>query len=163
MYAPIVAAVITGVCAIVGPIITFLVTRAYTGPGGDTLDKARQKALNGKWQGTFHQEVGPDGKPVSGDYSLQLTASSRVVRGEGSTHLQLGGKNLEAKFRIVGGLLYTRVFRFAYDNVDETAIHLGSMMLELSDDGRSLRGRFIAYGMVSQRLVYGTIEFKKQA
>jgi hypothetical protein len=163
MDQPIVVAVIGGVCTVVSPILTLLATRLYDQRFLLPLGEGRRKALDGKWQGTFHQEVGPDGKPLDADYSLQLVTSRKTVKGEGSSHFELGGKKYEPKFFVAGGLIHERFLRFTYDNVDATCLQFGSMVLELLPDGRTLRGRFVAFGQLSQRLIYGSIELTKQA
>jgi hypothetical protein len=162
MDARITVAVIGGVFGIVTPIITYFVTQAYNESGFIRLSKGRRKALDGKWVGTLHQEVGPDGRPLDADYTLRLSTSRKAVKGEGNSHFQLGDKKYESKFHVVGGFLHDRFLRFTYDNVDETTLQFGAMMLELDPNGRSLTGRFVAYGFLSKRLIYGTIELTKE-
>ncbi len=161
MSPQVVAALVAGGFGIVTPIITFLAIQWFTGPGLP-MSKGRRKAINGSWHGTFHQEVGPGGQPLDGDYSLQLSTSRRTIKGDGGSRCQIGDKKYESRFAVVGGFLHERFLRLNYDRVDETALQLGSLMLELGDDGLSLRGRFIAYGFLSQRLIYGSIELTKE-
>jgi hypothetical protein len=159
----IVVAVIGGVFGIVTPLIMYFVTKADKEKGFLPVSEGRRKALDGKWQGTFHQEIGPDGQPLEAGYFLKLVTSRKTVKGEGSSHFRLGGKQCETRVSIVGGLIHERFLRFTFDNVDETTLQFGSMVLELLPDGRTLRGRFVAFGQLSQRIIYGTIELAKEA
>jgi hypothetical protein len=163
MDSQVATAVIGGVFGVVTPIATYIGTHAYKNRSLLRLPEGRRKALDGSWRGTLHQEVGPDGKPIDAEYALQLSASRRVVRGEAHSRFWVKKQHHEARFVLEGGLLYERFFRFTYDSADRKALHFGVMMLELGADGRSLRGRFVAYGMLSQRLVYGSIDLEKQA
>jgi hypothetical protein len=61
------AAIITSVCAVVGPIITYIATKAYQ-DGIFQRPGRRAKVLAGKWQGTLHEENGPEGKPFDAPF-----------------------------------------------------------------------------------------------
>jgi hypothetical protein len=126
------------------------------------LNEGRQRALVGQWRGTFHEEIGPTGSPLDGPFSLELIPSGNVVEGKAHASCDLSDKRYDADFAVVGGLLYDRFFVFTYHNIDETTFHFGTMITELSAAGRSLGGRFVAYGMIAERVVYGTIAFTKQ-
>src|SRR4051812_20744640 len=60
-------------------------------------------------------------------------------------------------------LLLSQGRRKALDGKWQGTLQFGSMMLELTPDGQELKGRFVAYGVLSQRLIYGSIELTKQA
>jgi hypothetical protein len=157
----IIAAIIAGVFSIVSPIATYFVTQAYRDRIFLPPPSGRAKALVGKWQGTLHEEIGPEGTPFDASFSLELAMSWKVVSGTAGFHATLLGKEYEFKLVLRGGFLYERFLRFDYQNCDESVLQFGSMTFELSADGQSLDGRFLGYGDVSKRLVYGTIELHK--
>jgi hypothetical protein len=88
--------------------------------------------------------------------------SWKVVSGTGGFRATFFGNDYECNLVVRGGFLFERFLRFAYQNSDESIVQFGSMTLELDDDYLSLKGRFLGYGSVAKRLVYGSIELKKQ-
>lgn len=156
MDPPVIAALIT---AIVGPIVTLVATKAYERRFLEVMPDNRQKALAGTWAGVAHQEVGPDGNPLGSSITLELTTTRKTVAGTG----RLCDQDYEARFTISGGFLHQRFLKLKYKNTDDAALHFGNITVEMSGDGRSLRGRYLGYGRVSERLVYGTVELNKKA
>lgn len=154
------AAVIAGVFGLVSPVVTYIAIKQYDN-GVFQRHSERLRALVGKWQGTMHQEVGPEGTPFDAPYTLQLTVSGKVVSGTGSSHPTFWGKEYDARFLVRGGFLHERFLRFDFHNADEAIIQFGSMTLALSDDCESLKGRYVGYGDVSKQIVYGTIDLHK--
>jgi hypothetical protein len=119
--------------------------------------------LNGNWQGSAYQEIGPDGNPLDAKLHYSLTASRKVVRGDGTYSIRWQDKDQVRKFTASGGFLHDKFLKLDYKNIDDSAIQFGSAILELSADGKKLTGSYLGYGATSERFIYGTIELEKQS
>lgn len=71
------------------------------------------------------------------------------------------GSHVKLQFRLRGGFLHDRFLRLEYENRDNAAIQFGSVVAELSADGKTISGGYIGFGAQSQRIVTGTIALTK--
>ncbi len=119
----------------------------------------RRRALLGTWEGSFDQEGGPDGAPLTGRVEIELNQQSgKALTGTARFEATIEDKPLPSAIAIQGGYRNDRFLTLAYTNRDSATVHFGSIILELSADGKRLAGRFLGYGFMSQRLVHGTLK-----
>src|SRR3982751_2203161 len=96
------AALITGV---IGPLTTLLVTRFHDRRQFNTLPRARQDALNGRWPGTATQHFADQGEtkhPVTAEIHAGrklVTAKTRITYAHDATHAHV-------EFAMKGGFLH---------------------------------------------------------
>ena len=150
------------ITAIIGPLLTYFIRDWHKNKPLKIIRAGRRKALNGNWQGSAYQEIGPDGNPLDAKLHYTLTASRKIVRGSGIYSLKLKDKDQSRNFTASGGFLHDKFLKLDYKNTDDSAIQFGSAILELSADGKKLTGLYLGYGATSERLIHGTIELEKQ-
>jgi hypothetical protein len=160
MQPPVIAALIAGGTAIVAPIVTFIVTKAYEHRSLEVIDPRRRR-VTGEWAGTAHQAMGPDGTPFDADIMFTLHAQKKLLTGEGRYHARYAGSDIDLHFRLTGGFIQRDFVRMDYDTMREGEIQFGSVLCELSADCAHLTGRFQGYGVMTQSLVYGTLDLHK--
>ena len=62
------------------------------------------------------------------------------------------------KLKFVGGFLYERFIKFDYSNPDESIIQFGNTILDLSADGKTLIGKFVGFGSITNQIVSGEVK-----
>lgn len=153
----VVAALIAGAVALVGPLVTYFVTRAADTHLFQAIPPDRIAAIEARWKGTAEQEF--RGHLVNYPAELQLEVHGRVVRGRLHVDLKDRGEEFTPTFELSGGFLHDRFLRLEYASDTKASVHFGAMILELSPDARTLTGRFVAFGAYSQQIVDGSIRF----
>jgi hypothetical protein len=146
------AAVITGVVAIVSPILTYAVTRIYD---RRELGKivGRRKALIGTWRGNIVQDNSSELGALNID--MTFTSSGKIV--EGNCELIYPVGNQLIKLRFIGGFYHERFVKFDYTNPDEAVVQFGSAVMILDSTGKLLEGRYVGYGSLTNQIVSGTV------
>ena len=150
------------ITAIIGPLLTYFIIDWHQNRHLKIIRAGRRKALDGNWQGSVHQEVGPDRNPIDAKLYYSITASRKVVRGEGTYLTRWQDRDRVLKFTASGGFFHDRFLKIDYKNADDSAIQFGSAALELSADGKKLTGCYSGYGALSEHLVQGTIQLEKR-
>jgi hypothetical protein len=67
----------------------------------------------------------------------------------------------EGKFTVVGKYFKSDIIKMDYYNDNQGLVSLGSYILKLSADGKSLKGKFSGYGHKSNDIINGDILFFK--
>jgi transcriptional regulator with XRE-family HTH domain len=127
----------------------------------NTKQPARQSALAGDWCGTAHDE----GKGLEYCVMLLLTATGCILQGEGQLSGDPAyGDPATQSVRVAGRLVYDRFLMLEYTLEEPPgAIQFGSLLLEFSVDGQTLRGGFIGYGaIVTRGITMGTVHLQRQ-
>ena len=161
MDSTIVAAFVSGVLAIVAPIVTLLLKQYLDNRVKLPIAAGRRQALSGRWEGSLHQDRGPDGKPIDFPGSIDISAGRKTVSGTLTIRLDLDGQIEQAKFNLSGGFLHGVFLLLNYLPRDEATIQFGSIVLELDAAGNLLEGRFVGYGKITQAVISGTVRFEK--
>lgn len=159
--APVQAAIITGSCAVGSALLTVVFTRLWEQRDFQIISQPRRKTLSGAWAGTYDQEVGPEG-PFRGDITLLLVTKRKIVTGECTIKAPLRPSPFTSSFAVNGGYYHDRFLSLEYRNPHAATVHFGSLLLELTARG-TLRGRYLGFGAVTEKLVYGTIELSRNA
>ena len=155
----IIAAIIGGICAVVGPIIAYFVRRIADTYLFQRIPKDRRAAIEGHWSGSMEQEF--RGQKVTYPGDLELAVHGRALRGTLHVTLTVAGQRLEPTFSMSGGFLHDRFARFDYVSKARGSVHFGAMILELSPTATELKGNFVAFGAYAQAIVSGPIRLTK--
>ena len=123
---------------------------------------SRTEALTGMWKGTVKQVHGPDGQPLQAEAVITFGTSKPKITGKGSfRYTPIGHELVQREFEFMGGFLFDRFLRFEYNSIDSKLIEFGSVVLELEPDSKVLNGHYVAYGVGSQKIVYGGLLLTK--
>jgi hypothetical protein len=154
--------IIAGAVAIVAPVVTFIATRAYENRFLQPISSERARALIGTWAGDVLQDHGPDGAPLPGKANFKFSIVGKKIQGYRIYRASYGGEEFTSTFVSSGGFLHDRFIRFNYNSEVSGVVQFGSIILEMSNDTKSLEGRFLGFGVVTNGLVFGTLRMKKQ-
>lgn len=139
------------------PITTYLAVRAFDRSSLLSI-KGDRKAIAGDWAGKIKQEL--KGAPKEGNIEVRFTAKWKTIRGEAALDHPEEGKP-RIKLALAGGFPYERYLKFDYKNADESVLQFGCLIAHLTPEGTRLEGRFVGYGSISRRVVYGNIFLDK--
>ncbi|SRR6266567_2651419 len=160
MDTTIIASIIGGVFTIGASIGTFAITRLFDGNSLPVTKNVRQISLTGSWEGTIHQEAGPNGTPIDSSARMRVKSTRRTVRGE----CIIAWPDREPQHvSLVGKFVYAQFLRMEYEvNNEPEAVQFGFILAELSPNGQILEGRFLGFGAASRNLVGGTFQYHKR-
>lgn len=125
----------------------------------------KANAIHGNWAGSISQDMGPKYKlglefPVKG----KLQAFKNTIEGyfEVDPPFSIEGPAMLTRFNIVSGFFYDRFAQLNYMSNDLGTTQFGSIVVEVTDDGRSFSGNFVGYGVHSNSIVTGKLVMSKQ-
>jgi len=153
------AAIIGGGVALIAPITTYIATRLYDQRSLQKLDGSR-RALLGKWRGELIQEY--EGKPVAVVIDLEFTAANKKIEGVAEVDDFRAGRPRD-KLKLEGGFRVDRYIKLDYENRDPAVFQFGTFVAKLQPDGKTLKGHFVGYGYVTDRILHGEATLLKQA
>jgi len=129
----------------------------------DKLSDARKNVLVGKWEGLERQAAGPDGQPIEYPVYLTIRWQDRVAKGDFRFVWSKEGVVLvDETLPFEGGFVSDRFLLLNFEDPISGKIQFGSLLLELSDDGSTLKGVDVGVGYSSGRIVTGDVEFRKK-
>lgn len=164
----ILAAVIGGLCALIAPILTYVLTRFFDNRHKLPISSSYRIALNSKWSGTVCQEQGPGNKPFDFPVFARINTTGKTIAGSATIHVDAsifedtessGIEEIEISFR--GGFEHSLFLHINWIGVDSRQIQFGSTILELDALGERLSGRFVAYGGHMRQIVSGTMHLQR--
>lgn len=162
MDSTIIAGIIGGVCTLGGALLTFILTRRHPDHDRPYISHRNRQLVKGHWEGKASVDAIPNLPPIEYTVSARITASSRVIRAEGTLHSQFGGREITDVIDIFGSLAYDRFLKLEYRAKERPdVIQFGYLILELSANGQILDGRFLSYSPHLQNLVYGIVKLHK--
>lgn len=156
----IIAAIIGSIFAVLGPIITLLITRYLDDRDKLTMSTGRQAIISGQWKGTLNQV---DGRSGVAPITVNFVAKRKKIYGSTITQWP-GGTDRAAydtEYTFEGGFLYERYLRVDYVSKKRHRIQFGVIVLELSPTGETLSGKFVGYGAFSEDIISGYIELER--
>ncbi|MGZ0080787.1 hypothetical protein [Methylomonas sp. YC3] len=155
MDASVIAAYISGVFAIFGPIIVFIATKHYEIRYLQPINHDRRIAVVGRCRGEIVQ---PN---LTSNIELRFDVRNKEVIGEAQINRVVEGRERLITLTMTGGFLYDRFLKLDYKNADASTIQFGSITLELAADPRAMEGKYSGYGSVSNCIVFGEIHLTK--
>ncbi len=123
----------------------------------------RQAGLLGDWYGAQMQGAGPKGAPISYPLRLQIRNIAPDIRGIFRFTFRSQDKSLDETIEFVGQLIQDRFLRIWYCDDKSGKVQLGSLLLELSDDGLELAGFDVGYGYSSGQIATARTMLRKQS
>jgi hypothetical protein len=161
MEAPVIAAVITGCVALVGPIITYYVTKRIENRLNRSLPMPGLD-IRGDWQGTG-QDLSRKGfqrVPLYTYDILSFTIEGDINRMTLSSKYRIQGENEPERFTngdvvIIGE--YAQI-RYSVKVPGRQGSGFGVMLLRFHPSGTKADGYFIARSMKDDGLIYGTLD-----
>lgn len=127
-------------------------------------DADRLQGILGEWYGLMIQDIHPkENRPMGYPVRLHFTDCSSDNRIIGEFVTAPKGEPYPPYDNSFKGVYkHGRFLALDYKQIsNRSAIHFGSILLEIPSNGRRLEGRFLGYGPHSDRLVFGTLDVKK--
>lgn len=120
----------------------------------------RQRKLTATWTGTVQQVATDDRAAVELPITLELQAGSRTIRG--SAKIEDEGRLFE--FDVDGAFLSGSYLRLNYsaEKSPSAALDFGVLFLRVGDIPETMTGRLVGYGSITNSLINGTVEVKRQ-
>ncbi len=148
------------VMAIIGSFMGFYITRFLEKRHLPKITKARQKAINGKWEGTYKQDANKHREEKALKIEFILEALPRKIIGK-----MIVEDEKKYTFSIEGPFYHNKYLRLNYTASNETefAIDFGSIFLVLGDYPDTMDGKIAGYGSMSRALISGNVSIKKNA
>jgi hypothetical protein len=115
------------------------------------VTESRRRQLEGRWSGKALQaETG------SYEFDIILQAGRKKISGSGTLK---GPRRMYILFE--GGYRNDRFLELMYRNEKDEVIQFGTLIFELHPESSKLKGRFVGYGPLSEKLVSGEVEMEK--
>jgi hypothetical protein len=123
---------------------------------------SRIQAVDGQWHGEFYQRTAAKG--ASKNLQIQGSFISRDQDAHGRFAI-LGAKlpNGESDVELIleGRLLFDKFLKLDYRCLDFGPIQFGTTVLEVDATVTTLKGEFVGYGAIAQRILSGTLQLNK--
>lgn len=153
------AACVTG---IIGPLVTLKAKDHLDTKKMPLIDECRQGALTGKWYGIIHEDAEQHQFRTGIKMTLQLVSTERSIIGTAESTIEMpDGSSAPYKFSFKGPFRHNRFAHLEYCNADGSVLQFGTLVVELSDGGLELTGKFVGYGSRSGRIIHGNVRFEK--
>jgi hypothetical protein len=156
MQSEVTAALITGIIAIISPLTTYFLTRAYDRRELGKIE-GRRKAIIGAWKGDITQTFLGETSQIT--IEMAFTAGKKIIEGHANLIHPVTSELTRLKF--TGGFYHDRFIKFDYKNENETIMQFGSAVVDLSSDGKTLNGKYVGYGSKTNQIVSGDVCLKR--
>jgi hypothetical protein len=127
-----------------------------------TISKARNKLLKGRWEGLSRPIDAPAGIPTEFSITFDFTPGWwRTVRAESRfTSFDTSRGVIINDYK--GGFYQQKYLALSYRKRDRGVTGFGAAIFELSADGRTLEGRMLGYGSHIQSLFFAKLTLRKK-
>jgi hypothetical protein len=154
---------LVGILGLIGSVATPFIAESIKGKIGarsiPEIAKDRMTSLQGRWEGTLLQES----NTAEGVLNLSIVIKGHNIEGELQQELKWDGRVEKDIFKVKGEFIHYRFVNLSYINDDKSIIHFGNVLLEYSDNGRSLIGRYLGYGAKSANIIFGQLTLHKKS
>lgn len=151
-------AIIAGIATILASVITLLLKEYFDRRKAryeKVADKIRD-AVYGKWKGSFEQTLESQPINIEMDIELKVSSSGSIT---GKAKFPFRDETWEVSIK--GGFYSERFLKLDYENVNRAILQFGAFIFRLSDDAKTLKGCFIGYGHISEKIIGGNAVLKK--
>jgi hypothetical protein len=122
-------------------------------------NEGRKVALVGKWAGQLNQQT--DGGPVSIETEMEMAMTPNGdLRGTWVLFTEPLGYS-QIKHKISCTTIHEQYVKLEFESDDPAVMTFGTFMARLSANARTIDGQYVGYGSVSDRLVTGSVLFRK--
>ncbi len=163
MEAPIIAAIIASVTAIVAPVVTFVATKYIESLRFKRLAGNRRHAITGKWRGIVSEDKGAKTKPIDLEISFELRASARTITGTCEIAFVWEGSPQRAQFDVTGGFRHDRFLELSFTSQGHELVAFGSILIELDLLGQRMSGKCVGFSPRRAEIIKGTVDVTKAA
>jgi hypothetical protein len=128
-------------------------------------DTNRINGIVGRWKGEAVQEF-KDGTKIPATLEGELDKDkddNDRVKGKLRYSFEFCNEKITAAFKVSGEFLYDSFLRLDYINVDDFVMQFGAVVLELDSIGSNLKGKFVGYGAISNKIINADVYLKKVA
>jgi hypothetical protein len=161
LYALITCAVIL-VVIVLG--IVFLESRGTdyrkSDPGLETSDQnnfahieGRRKGLAGKWSGTLKQQF--RGAWETAAIEMEFKAEGRTIEGIVIVDRLEEPSKPRHHLRVINSFFHEPILKLDLTSTTDSILQFGCWIARLNAGGTLLEGRYVAYGSVSDRIIFG--------
>lgn len=156
MDTTLIAAIIGGTCTICAVILTPFTQRHFETKGFFPINQDRRKILEGTWRGIVQQFID---NLTTKSYHVDLLFEIKGKKVQGTGIINAG----DALYHVVldGSFRNDRFLKMDYQNKDLNIVQFGCFIFHLSEDSKSLTGRFVGYGQRTKEIIHGSCEFQK--
>jgi hypothetical protein len=150
--------VTAAIIAAIASVLTLLAKHWLDERDRDLVTASRRAALTGAWHGGLERVDTPPGEEIQ-VVSVELTFGTgrRAVRGTGSFTVTFEGHDVFVPLTFEGGFRHDAFLEVQYKSADAKRLQFGSVIMELSADGKQLKGAYAGFGSIADRIVLGRI------
>lgn len=167
IFIGLIGALATILAAVISPIIGNYLLQKRQSVYIPSAPIARKDSLYGEWVGIMDQKTGK--KQVCHKHGLivRFQEKSSPIVGMMRLNFKVNCEDVicqtedSIQAHIINTVYDGHILKVDYVNKNNNAIHFGTLYGKLSSDGRSIAGRFLGYGLVSEDFVTGLIELNK--
>ena len=158
IIASIIGAIATIVAVIISPFIVSGIGKRKKEKFTPISTLADKQLLYGRWIGVYDQKSGKEEFQNEHKAIILFTPNSEDL--SGTIKLSLYGNSEKiVDLYLVNTILEDRVFKSDYVNKNVKALHFGTILGEVSGNGNEINGKFLGYGIDSERVIVGNIKF----
>ena len=158
ILASIIGAIATVLAVIISPFIIQRVEKRKKNKFVPISTLADKELLYGRWLGYYDQKTGKEEFQTKYKVIMVFTQNSDDLSGVSDIWV-FGEEKKPFKFYITNTVLEDRIFKSDYINKNIKALHFGTLFGKVSGDGKEINGKFLGYGINSERFVSGNILF----
>ena len=142
------------IATLLAPVIGVAAVRWSKSKDGETIPKARQKALDGVWEGSGIQQIASENSPPT-EFLVhaKFAVTKKKVLGEIRYHIESDNKPMSLEMNCSGGLLHGNYVKLDYTGKADSFLQYGTLILQLSELGKGLSGKFVEYRSMPGELV----------
>jgi len=144
---------VTGDAAAVAKQLQISIER-ISGPGGATII--------GTWEGTAHQDRGPDGQYIDVSVTVKLHAAANAIEGEMVLHVSFDSKKRSTVCKVRGGLVDGRFAWLNYIPKELSDQQFGTLFCDLMrPEVNEVVVEFCGYGPIADGIVSGHARLRR--
>jgi hypothetical protein len=144
------------------PLVTLICERYIEDLKYQKPNSSRRLALLGDWEGETSQESENSNSRRRVRLRVRFTKSNRKVKGDSTVQWQIQQELKSLEIDFTGGFIYEDFIKLDYKSIDPSVKNFGTILLQLSANGKMLKGRMLGFGSEAERIVFGITELRKQ-
>jgi hypothetical protein len=119
----------------------------------------RTEAFVGKWCGNLKQQF--RGQWIIAAIEMEFKTEQNAIGGEITLDHPEGTSNPRLHLQVCSSFFYDPFIKLDYKNKENTVLQFGCWIGRLNAEGTQLKGRYVGYGAVSNRIVTGDVSVEK--
>jgi hypothetical protein len=157
-----VQAFVAAAISIAGAAVGALIVK-WLESGGRLWIGPDRRDVRGLWRGNLQQhDVDPADDLIVKTVEMRFTPYLWTLKGTAYLSGTSKGADFNVDLNLRGGFLDGRFLKVEYTHADRTHVQFGSIVLVLSDNGKTLTGRYAGYGSLTGKIVSGIISLTRE-